>query len=1004
MPTSSSDRARRGASRRVALAGILGVVAVATIGLASPARAAVAGAQLKVAMSTTTPTVEPGDTATYRVTVENEGGTATLPVDEPAVNVSLHLPVPTNTLNFTTAPSSDWTCGAPTGSPAEAVCTTPLIAEGETLGFVDVSVTINPATDPATTAEVTAHASVESTTEPADNTDDNAASIDFAVQPAPDVELTLTRPDGASDTVVPGGGAVVQHVVTVENHGDVGVPDAAFSIAVAGGAIVEGDDPEGWSCEPAADAVTCTHAEDIIASASAAVAFDIAPVQDGETTELVATATLATLDSEVNADTTNDSAELTTTIAPSADLAVAVGADATAVSEGDAITFAGTVVNAGPSDAFDAALTTNVPADTTFVSFVGPEGWTCGDPSEPDGTIQCDIDHLPPTAGDGSDAGTWQLVVTADAPSNEHAVTNDSSVASSTDDPSSGNDDATVTVGVGQYNDLAVSAGFSSSPAAAGDTVTLTTQATSSGPDDALEATVTNAIPAGTSLEAIDAPDGWTCTSSDDAVPSGSGTVTCDIDAFAAGTVASFAVTVRAAQDAAGPIDHTATIASATDDPDLANNESSSAVAIERRSDLVLDMSGPTGPVAVGGLVTYHDVVTNNGPSDAWDVWIDHLVPDHTTLESFAGPGGWECFGPEEELPFVSCYVASFAAGTTVTLDVTVRVDAVPQDDPTITSFAVVDTYYNGATSEPTPDDNGDAVTTAVGQPAPPTGGGGGGGGATTTTTTSTTTTTAPPRRDGDVTSTGGAAAAQSGYWMLDRAGTVYAFGDATDHGDATVATAVDIEPTPTGLGYWIVDSRGIVVGLGDARSLGAAPTLAGGETVTSMSATPTGAGYWLFTTSGRAFAYGDAPKLGDLGALTLNAPIRDSVATPSGRGYYLVGADGGIFTFGDARFRGSMGGRVLNAPVESLVPDPDGVGYWLVAADGGVFAFNATFRGSMGGRALNAPITGMVAFGNGYLMVAADGGVFTFSDRPFDGSLGSNPPAQPIVAIAALD
>ena len=44
-----------------------------------------------------------------------------------------------------------------------------------------------------------------------------------------------------------------------------------------------------------------------------------------------------------------------------------------------------------------------------------------------------------------------------------------------------------------------------------------------------------------------------------------------------------------------------------------------------------------------------------------------------------------------------------------------------------------------------------------------------------------------------------------------------------------------------------------------------------------------------------------------------------------------------------------------------------------------------------------------MVPFGNGYLMVAEDGGVFNFSDQAFSGSLGNNPPTNPIVSITAL-
>jgi hypothetical protein len=44
-----------------------------------------------------------------------------------------------------------------------------------------------------------------------------------------------------------------------------------------------------------------------------------------------------------------------------------------------------------------------------------------------------------------------------------------------------------------------------------------------------------------------------------------------------------------------------------------------------------------------------------------------------------------------------------------------------------------------------------------------------------------------------------------------------------------------------------------------------------------------------------------------------------------------------------------------------------------------------------------------MVPFGNGYLMVATDGGIFNFSDKPFLGSLGATPPADPISSVAVL-
>jgi hypothetical protein len=274
------------------------------------------------------------------------------------------------------------------------------------------------------------------------------------------------------------------------------------------------------------------------------------------------------------------------------------------------------------------------------------------------------------------------------------------------------------------------------------------------------------------------------------------------------------------------------------------------------------------------------------------------------------------------------------------------------------------------------PDDNGWGATTVHGTPAP-----------------------APAP----------APAKRQGYWMVDRVGKVYSFGDAGHFGDvqglAAGMEAVDLEPSPSGNGYWVVTNTGHVYAFRDAGHVGALNgSLAVGESVTSLSATPTGQGYWLFTSKGRVVPFGDAQFHGDMRNTALNGAVLDSIPTPSGHGYYMVGSDGGIFTFGDAQFFGSTGSMKLNAPVQSLVPDPDGAGYWLVASDGGIFAFDGAFYGSMGDRRLNGPVTGMVGFGNGYLMVGEDGGIFTFGEAPFFGSLGANPPAQPIVSVAILN
>jgi hypothetical protein len=245
------------------------------------------------------------------------------------------------------------------------------------------------------------------------------------------------------------------------------------------------------------------------------------------------------------------------------------------------------------------------------------------------------------------------------------------------------------------------------------------------------------------------------------------------------------------------------------------------------------------------------------------------------------------------------------------------------------------------------------------------------------------------------------------GYWAVGSDGKVYNFGDAPKLGEPTSAgtTTIDIEAAPHGTGYWTLDSAGIVTAFGPvAYGSLSASDLKPGEKAVSMSGTRTGAGYWIFTNKGRMFAFGDATKdMGDVATLKLNGDIVDSSPTPTGKGYYLTAADGGVFALGDAKFQGSMGSTKLNKPVVAIVPDPDGEGYWLVASDGGVFGFKAPFKGSMGDVKLNKPMRGMVPYGTGYLMVAEDGGVFNFSNQPFSGSTGDHPPANPMVSITVL-
>ena len=215
--------------------------------------------------------------------------------------------------------------------------------------------------------------------------------------------------------------------------------------------------------------------------------------------------------------------------------------------------------------------------------------------------------------------------------------------------------------------------------------------------------------------------------------------------------------------------------------------------------------------------------------------------------------------------------------------------------------------------------------------------------------------------------------------------------------------TVVGTAALPDGSGYYEVDSAGDVAAFGGAKCYGAMTGTALSKPVVGMAVDPVTGGYWLVATDGGIFSF-NAPFEGSTGAMHLNRPVVGMTASPDGQGYWFVASDGGIFSFGDAAFYGSTGSMHLNMPVVGMAAASDGHGYWLVASDGGIFAFgSAGFFGSTGALHLNQPIVNMEATGDGrgYRLIASDGGVFDFGSAPFYGSAGSIRLNRPMIGGA---
>ena len=235
-------------------------------------------------------------------------------------------------------------------------------------------------------------------------------------------------------------------------------------------------------------------------------------------------------------------------------------------------------------------------------------------------------------------------------------------------------------------------------------------------------------------------------------------------------------------------------------------------------------------------------------------------------------------------------------------------------------------------------------------------------------------------------------ASSSTGYWVLHSDGSVDAissdfWGDLPSRGITLPpgVQAVAITETAVGNGYWILDSAGVVYAFGDAVDHGSMAGITLNAPVISMTATPSGNGYWLLASDGGVFTFGAAKFWGSTGALALNAPVISMAPTATGNGYWLLASDGGVFTFGDAQFRGSTGAMTLDAPVISMAVSPDGSGYWLLGGDGGVFSFAVPFHGSVPGIGLCAAPSAIelrpTSTGRGYYALADDGDVIAFGD-----------------------
>jgi uncharacterized repeat protein (TIGR01451 family) len=642
-------------------------------------------ADLAVTKTDSPDPVNAGSNLTYTITVNNNGPDA-------ASTASWSDTLPAGT-TFVSLPNvSGWSCTTPAvGSGGTVSCSNPSFAVGGAVFTLTVNVapTVADGTVLSNTATATS-ATAEG------NSGDESDTETTTVAASADLQLSKTdSPDPVS------AGSNLTYQLNLTNNGPSNAASATFSDTLpAGTTFVSLSTTGPWSCTTpvvgTTGTVSCTNTSFGVTVDFFTLVVKVDPtVADG--TVLSNTATLSSATSDPNGANNSDTA--TTTVAASADLQITKTDTPDPVNAGNQITYTITVTNAGPSNATSVTLTDTLPAGTTLAFLAAPGAWVC--PLPPlSGPVVCTHASLPV----GTSVFTLKVIVDPSTAAGT-VLTNTAALTAATSDPNTGNESATATTTVAASADLSVTKTDSPDPVTAGNQITYTVTVTNAGPSNATSVTLTDTLPAGTTLAFLAAPGAWVCP-----LPPLSGPVVCTHASLPVGTsVFTIKVIVDPSTVAGAVLTNTAALTTATSDPNTGNESATATTTVATSADLSVTKTDSPDPVNAGSNISYQLTLTNNGPSNDASTFSDTL-PAGTTFVSLSTTGIWSCTTPGVgSTGTVSCTNTSFG----VTADFFTLVVKVLPSVPGGTVLSNTATI-SSSTTDPNGANNSATATTTV--------------------------------------------------------------------------------------------------------------------------------------------------------------------------------------------------------------------------------------------------------------------------------------------------
>jgi uncharacterized repeat protein (TIGR01451 family) len=602
-------------------------------------------------------TAPPNADVSYDITVTNGAAAAS--------TISLKDTLPGTmtfvSINQNNGPSFDCTSHPAFGSGGLVQCTIPSMPANTSANFTLVA-HIPPSTADGTgfnnTADVT-------TTSPESNMDNNESTASLTVST---VDLGVTKSGPSTVTA----GQNITYTISFSNVGTSSTTNARFIDSLPAGTTFVSLTPTGGNVSPScttpnvgsSGSVTCTLSSSAPGDNAAYTLVLNVNANVNHGTVLTNTVTAASDDADANA--SNDSASTSATVTGVTDVSVNKTGAGTVIA-GNNLSYSITVTNTGPSLATSTQLSDALPGSTTFVSLIQNSGpvSSCTSPAVGGtGSVTCNWASL----ASGATANFTLVVKTASGASG--TISNTAIVSESPNDPTPGNNMSPTSATVTTSADLAVTK-TGPTTAVQNQDVSYTIIVTNNGPSDAQTVTLSDPLPATTTFVSNTQNSGPAFTCLTPAVGSG-GTVSCSIATLNAGASATFTLVIHTTiSTPAGLMNNTATVGSATSDPNGGNNTSTAATGVSL-VDLSITKTPQQPPYGTGLPLTWTSVVTNTSGTPATTVSVTDVLPAGTTFTGSTPAGA--CTGTTT----ITCTAATLNGGASVTFTITVTLPSTP--------------------------------------------------------------------------------------------------------------------------------------------------------------------------------------------------------------------------------------------------------------------------------------------------------------------------------------